>query len=306
MLLRIGRAVSAQALPKFLFQADLTRVFTMKNRLHMVTRLHGVALFEANEAARTYSKHAHSGFAIGAITGGVGGYWCRGSHHVLPRRTLTLMNPEEPHTGYAVDKTLHYKMMYVPEEAVRALLDSGPLRGFAEINPIDHGDEIARDLVAASALLDGRIQRPAAALRIDELFGSILTRVFGRYGGQRLRTAGTEPLAVRRIVERIDAHVDAQIGTLPDAAPEAPLTIAALAAEVGLNPNYLIQSFTAARGISPHAYLLGRKICRAKGLIAGGMAPLDAALALGFYDQSHFIRTFRRVLGVTPGALVVH
>lgn len=272
----------------------------------MLTRLNGIALFEANEAARTYSKHAHSGFAIGAITGGVGGYWCRGAHHVLPRRTLTLMNPEEPHTGYAVDKTLNYKMMYVSEEAVRALLETGPLRGFAQINPIDHRDEIAQDLVAAAALLDGRLARPAAALRIDELLGSILARVFARYGGQVLRPAGAEPLAVRRTVARIDAHVDAQIGAPADAAPEAPLTIADLAAEVGLNPNYLIQSFTAARGISPHAYLLGRKICRAKGLIAGGMAPLDAALALGFYDQSHFIRTFRRVLGVTPGALVVH
>ena len=79
----------------------------MKNRLHVLTRLHGIALFEANKAARSYSKHAHSGFAIGAIAGGVGGYWCRGAHHMLPRRTLTLMNPEEPHTGYAVDKALH-------------------------------------------------------------------------------------------------------------------------------------------------------------------------------------------------------
>lgn len=287
---------------KFLPYVDLTLVDTMKNRLHMLTRLHGVALFEANEAARTYSKHAHSGFAIGAITGGVGGYWCRGAHHVLPRRTLTLMNPEEPHTGYAVDNVLHYKMLYVPEEAVRELLETGPLQGFPEINPADRNEEIARDLVALSELLDGRCARPAAALRIDEILSSVLARVFGRHGGQRLRPAGSEPLAVRRAADRIDAHIEAALAVGAD----APLTIAELAAEVGLNPNYLIQSFTAARGISPHAYLLFRKICRAKELIVCGMAPLEAALMLGFYDQSHFIRTFRRVLGVTPGALVIH
>ena len=84
------------------------------------------------------------------------------------------------------------------------------------------------------------------------------------------------------------------------------LTIADLASEVGLNPNYMIQSFTAVRGISPHAYLISRKICRAKTMITGGMRSLDVALELGFYDQAHFIRSFRRVLGITPGALVIH
>jgi len=68
----------------------------------------------------------------------------------------------------------------------------------------------------------------------------------------------------------------------------------------------MIQSFSAARGISPHAYLIYRKICRAKAMIAGGMRSLDVALELGFYDQAHFIRSFRKVLGITPSALVVH
>ena len=86
----------------------------------------------------------------------------------------------------------------------------------------------------------------------------------------------------------------------------AQLTVADLAAEVGLNPNYLIQSFSKARGVSPHKYLIFKKVCRAKKMIAEGTPPLDAALALGFYDQAHFIRHFRKVMGVTPGRMVVH
>lgn len=270
-----------------------------KNKLHKLTRLHGIELFEANQTQETYAKHTHSEFAIGAILQGVGGYWCRGTHHVLPRCSLTLMNPGEPHTGYAVGGALQYKMLYIPEEAVGKLLGVGPLQGFTEISPTDRGQETGLALLELANLLNQKPGgMPAAALRTDEVVSSLLGRVFQRYGRQALRRPGREPQAVRRIAERIDAHVDA--------CSDEDLTIADLAAEVGLNPNYMIQSFTTARGISPYAYLLNRKICRSKEMIAGGMRPLDAALQLGFYDQSHFIRMFRKVLGMTPTALVVH
>ena len=44
----------------------------------------------------------------------------------------------------------------------------------------------------------------------------------------------------------------------------------------------------------------------AMGLIAFSIIGCNVALELGFYDQAHFIRSFRRVLGITPGALVIH
>lgn len=270
-----------------------------KNKLHKLTRLHGIELFEANETRETYARHTHGEFAIGAILQGVGGYWCRGTHHVLPSRSLTLMNPDEPHTGYAVGDTLQYKMLYVSESAVGQLLDVGPLRGFAEISPSDKDNETGRGLRALATLLNPRQARvPAAAMQADELLIGLLTRVFQRHGRQDVRRPGREPQAVRRISEIINAHVAAN--------GAEDLMIADLAQEVGLNPNYMIQSFTKAKGISPHAYLLNRKINRSKVLIAEGAHPLDVALELGFYDQSHFIRTFRRVLGITPTDLAVH
>jgi AraC-like DNA-binding protein len=269
-----------------------------KNRLHTLTHLHGIEVFEANGTRQSYGKHAHAGFAIGVITEGVGGYWCRGACHVLPSRTLTLMNPEEPHTGYSVGAALGYKMLYVPEEAVRVLLDLRRLRGFAEINAVDQGDQIAHGMLELSRLINTKIRVPAAELRIEELLSNLLVRIFQFHGRQEFRPPGREPQAVSRIAERIDAHVLLRAGE--------ELTIADLAADVGLSPKYMIQSFTATRGISPHAYLIYRKICRAKQMITGGMSPLDTALELGFYDQSHFIRTFRKVLGITPGALIIH
>ena len=52
------------------------------NLLHRLNRFHGIELFEANAVTEAFGKHAHDSFAIGAITRGVGGYWCRGARTV--------------------------------------------------------------------------------------------------------------------------------------------------------------------------------------------------------------------------------
>ena len=40
----------------------------------------------------------------------------------------------------------------------------------------------------------------------------------------------------------------------------------------------------------------------ARGLLAGGMPPAEAAAAAGFADQAHLGRHFKRIVGVPPGA----
>jgi AraC-like DNA-binding protein len=74
-----------------------------------------------------------------------------------------------------------------------------------------------------------------------------------------------------------------------------------LALATGLSPYHLIHVFTGAVGMSPHAYLNQVRVNRAKELLAAGGGLADAALAVGFADQSHFQRWFKKIIGVTPG-----
>lgn len=269
-----------------------------RNRLHYLRNFHDIELFEANEIRGSYGKHAHATFAIGAITHGVGGYWCRGSKHTLPQHTLSLMNPDELHTGYEVADALQYRMLYVPEDAVTAILGFRTRRGFGEITPTDTNGHITRKLTRLADLLAGRKQLPGYRMLAEEVLTQVLAEVFARHARQMPRSPGREPDAIRRAAEIIDAHVQHH-------ATER-LGIAALAAQVGLHPNYFIQSFRRARGLSPHAWLLQRKIFLARQMLAAGMPALETALALGFHDQPHFIRHFRKVFGTSPGNLVDH
>src|SRR5690606_28765236 len=79
------------------------------------------------------------------------------------------------------------------------------------------------------------------------------------------------------------------------------LTLNELAATAGLSRFYFLRAFRREVGVPPHAYLTGRRIAAAKGLLDGDQPLSEVALACGFYDQSHFTRAFKGATGVTPG-----
>jgi AraC-like DNA-binding protein len=84
--------------------------------------------------------------------------------------------------------------------------------------------------------------------------------------------------------------------------PAAPLTLAALAKEAGLSRFQFLRGFARETGLTPHAYLMQRRIHRARNLIATGAGLAEAATASGFSDQSHMTRLFVRSFGMAPGS----
>lgn len=88
---------------------------------------------------------------------------------------------------------------------------------------------------------------------------------------------------------------------LVDAAPDAPVSLAELAAAAGVGPYRLERLFRRALGVSPGEYVLSRRVALAAARIAAGRPLAEAALEAGFCDQSHLSRHFRRRMGVSPG-----
>lgn len=61
-----------------------------------------------------------------------------------------------------------------------------------------------------------------------------------------------------------------------------------------------IRRFRREMGATPHQYILRSKVRRAKDLLAQPLPITSVALEAGFYDQSHFDRHFKKVVGLTP------
>ena len=106
-------------------------------------------------------------------------------------------------------------------------------------------------------------------------------------------TPTDEPAADHRVASRLRDYLDARLFE--------PVTLAAAAEAVGAGEAHAAHSFVDAFGIAPHAYVLGRRLEAARDRILAGQPLADVAAEVGFYDQAHLTRRFRRFLGTTPG-----
>jgi AraC-like DNA-binding protein/mannose-6-phosphate isomerase-like protein (cupin superfamily) len=68
----------------------------------------------------------------------------------------------------------------------------------------------------------------------------------------------------------------------------------------GVSQDQLIRRFKREVGLTPHRFLLQNRIRCAQRLIERGMSIADVAQAAGFYDQSHFDKRFRYLVGLSP------
>ena len=127
---------------------------------------------------------------------------------------------------------------------------------------------------------------------LDEAGVLLAARVVEVLGGEARRPAPAAARDRRRAIEAarwIDAHSAEPIGL--DAAARA----------CGLSPFHFLRLFRAVLGVTPHQYLVGARLRRAAGRLAGGADSItDVALDVGFGDLSNFVRTFRRAAGVSP------
>lgn len=79
------------------------------------------------------------------------------------------------------------------------------------------------------------------------------------------------------------------------------IALAELSAIAGLSPFHLLRVFRKHTGLPPHEYQLQLRVAHARKLIRDGGRISDAALETGFCDQSHLSRSFKRIVGMTPG-----
>jgi AraC-like DNA-binding protein len=104
------------------------------------------------------------------------------------------------------------------------------------------------------------------------------------------RRGGLPPGTVRRVREYVETHLCESID------------LAALAGIAGLSLYHFARAFKQSAGVTPHHYLVQRRVARAQEMLARTQLSLaEIAFATGFSDQSHFARHFRRTLGMTPG-----
>jgi AraC family transcriptional regulator len=85
----------------------------------------------------------------------------------------------------------------------------------------------------------------------------------------------------------------------------ADLAVSGIAQAVGLSPDHFTKLFKKSTGQSPHQYVVQARVRKAKELLTTGKFTIsEAAYHVGFVDQSHLTRHFKRIFGLPPKKLL--
>lgn len=82
--------------------------------------------------------------------------------------------------------------------------------------------------------------------------------------------------------------------------PEIEISIPEMSEKVHVSQYHMIRKFSLENGLTPHKFQLQCRIRKAMDLLINGMKVIDVAISLGFCDQSHLCRVFKKQVGISP------
>ncbi|MCI3240060.1 helix-turn-helix domain-containing protein [Streptomyces spinosisporus] len=245
-------------------------------------------LLTARFNKHVYAPHAHDEFTIGVCVDGSEVIDYRGGHIRTGPGSIVVLAPGEMHTGGPGNATdgYAYRALY----ADPALLTDGT---FSEGLP-HFREPLIDDPELAAAILRTHTDLRSCPdpLEAESRLPWLLTALARRHSASR-PTSDVIPGADRIAVAVRDRLADELLD---------PPSLASLAADVGLSRYQLLRAFRTTMGIPPYAWLAQYRVTRARRLLDTGLRPAEVAALVGFADQAHLTRWFRRVLGVTPAA----
>jgi AraC family transcriptional regulator len=196
-----------------------------------------------------------------------------------------------------LDKPYHSLHFYMPRAALDAIADdtNAPRIGDLSYKPGAGVDDVMISSLRGTMLLALANPEQVSQLFIDHVMLAVGMHVAQTYGGMRPVSprvrGGLAPWQVRRAKEILSAHLD---GGIP---------LQEVARECHLSMGHFSRQFRRTTGLSPHKWLLTRRIEVAKEKLGDRRLSLsDVGAACGFADQSHLTHVFTRMVGVSPGA----
>ncbi len=252
--------------------------------MHWMPGSEGIERASAFFRGVSFSPHRHDSYAIGYTTRGVQAFDYRGESRASSVGDVFVLHPDERHDGrQGTDEGYGYRIVYLEPALIAEALSDRSL-----------------PFIAGAVTDDGRLRTavhelfPDRAERDDTLYCSgaltgLADALLAEAGGRCERVISLDHARLRRVREHL-------LASLPQG-----VSMTELEQAHGMDRFALARQFRAAFGISPHRFLILRRLDLAKRRILEGQSLAEAALSAGFADQSHMTRRFRQAYGLSPG-----
>jgi AraC-like DNA-binding protein len=239
-------------------------------------------VFHARFADHAYPPHTHDAWTLFIVDDGAIRYDLDGHARGADPPMVTILPPHVVHDGRAATSDGFRKRVLYLETSVLG----EHLIGRAVDQPVI-GDRALRNRVSDLHHTLGCIDD---TLEAETRLAFVVEQIRGCLG-----EGAPDPPAERGqdLAEHLRAYLDAHVCERA--------TIAAAAEQIGAGSTQLARAFAATFGITPHVYVLGRRLDMARDRILAGEPLADVAVGVGFCDQAHLSRRFKKFLGASPG-----
>jgi AraC-like DNA-binding protein len=249
----------------------------------------GVAeVLHAQMTSHVYPMHTHESWTLLIVDDGMIRYDLHRHEHGALHRAVTLLPPRVPHNGRAATsagfrkRVVYLDLAYLPASLI----------GLAVDRPVLF-DPLLRQRIHQ---LHRALDEPGGELEAESRLAFVAERLRQHLGGDPVAQLTGAPEA-----GPARADVAHQLRELIDAGFRDKVTLRQASDAIHAHPAHLVRMFSREFGISPHQYLTGRRVDLARRLLLDGVPASAAAASVGFFDQSHLNRSFRRLLGTSPG-----
>lgn len=255
----------------------------------------GIETLRAHFKGHAYDPHWHPTYLIGVTEQGIQQFNCRKQKVQSTPGKVFLIEPGEMHDGDSIrPEGFTYQMLYIEpkwlEQSLAELFEQAPqgyVPGFS--TTLMQNPKLAQAIADAFYSLHCNEMRMVKQVAIDNLLTELTEQVTWR---QRIQENGSNFSIIPSITEMarefIHAHYFENIG------------LTELVEVCGTDRFTLTRAFKKRFGLPPHSYLIQLKLSHARSLLAKGMLPVEVAAVVGFADQSHMGRWFRRAYQLTP------
>ena len=223
-----------------------------------------------------------------AICAGDGPLRChyRGAQHEHVRRYVFLVREGEfiPSSAYG---DVNFQSWFIEPEVIRqAAEERGQPAAPWFVQQVVENHQIYDEVLGALGVLE----HAQETLEQQEAFTGLLDLILGDYAHNgRAISEVVAHRAVRRMRDLIEDGYAQK------------LSLDMLASHANISKFHALRAFKRAMGVTPHEYQVCIRIGRAKQMLRAGHSSTEVAHALGFWDQSHFVRTFQQMVLITPG-----
>jgi len=247
----------------------------------------GIERAEAFFPSRGFSLHRHDTYAIGLTLSGLQAFHYRGQRRYCRPGQCHVLHPDEAHDGAAAaEGGFRYRIVYIDPALIQRAIGGRPLPFVAD--PVLDLAPAQRRLLDAAWEMEESID----ALSQADLVVAVAEFLEAHASPQPRRHEQLRLPALERVRDTIAS------------APTVPHRASDLAREAGLDRWTLARQFRAAFGTSPTRFRTLRQLDRARVLLKRGTPLAEAALEVGFADQCHMTRQFKRAYGLSPGRWV--